>query len=167
MKSIIDKISTYNIFNYLFPGILFAVISKSFTKYSFIQNDLVEGLFTYYFIGLVISRFGSLVVEPLLKKMKIVKYSSYEDFITACKVDDKLELLSEVNNMYRTIFSMFILLLLFKLYELFSNGFPDINNYTYCIALVLLSGLFMASYWKQTKFIKERVDISKRRDKNS
>lgn len=68
MKDLLDKISSYNLFNYLFPGILFAVISKEFTSYSLLQDNLIVGAFIYYFIGLVVSRFGSLVIEPASKK---------------------------------------------------------------------------------------------------
>ena len=39
MKEIIEKISSYNIFNYLLPGIIFVCISKEFTDYSFIQDQ--------------------------------------------------------------------------------------------------------------------------------
>jgi len=52
MKEILDKISSYNFFNYLLPGILFVVITEEFTSYSFIQENLVLGVFIYYFIGL-------------------------------------------------------------------------------------------------------------------
>ena len=38
MKDIIDKISSYNIFNYLFPGVLFVIIAKRLTDYNFVLN---------------------------------------------------------------------------------------------------------------------------------
>ena len=62
MDGLLDKISSYNIFNYLLPGSLFAVIADAVTDYRLIQEDIVVGLFLYYFIGLVVSRIGSLVV---------------------------------------------------------------------------------------------------------
>ena len=73
MKELIDKLSTYNIFNYLFPGVLFAYILSKVSSYDLIQKDLVTGVFLYYFIGLVISRIGSLFIEPFLKKNKILE----------------------------------------------------------------------------------------------
>jgi hypothetical protein len=65
MKEILDKLSSYNLFNYLLPGIIFVVLASEITRYSFIHDDIVIGAFLYYFIGLVISRFGSLAIEPL------------------------------------------------------------------------------------------------------
>ena len=49
MKELLAKLSSYNLFNYLLPGILFVVIAEELTKFSFIQEDLVLGVFVYYF----------------------------------------------------------------------------------------------------------------------
>lgn len=51
MKELLDKISSYNLFNYLLPGILFVCIAKHFTDYNFIQDNDFIGAFLYYFIG--------------------------------------------------------------------------------------------------------------------
>jgi len=123
MKEILDKVTSYNLFNYLLPGTLFVVILERFTQYSFTQENLIISAFVYYFAGLVISRIGSLVVEPIFKKFEFVKFAEYKDFVIASKSDSKLEDLSEANNMYRTFVSMFVFLFLFKLYELFSYRF--------------------------------------------
>ena len=123
MKEIIDKLSSYNLFNYLLPGIIFAVIAKDFLPFHFIQEDVIIGAFVYYFIGLVISRFGSSVIEPVLKRFRFLKFSDYSDFVSASKNDPKLEILSEANNVYRTFCSVFILLLLLKLYNVIEFKF--------------------------------------------
>ena len=98
MKDILDKLTSYNIFNYLFPGVLFVIIAKATTDYNFVQEDNLLGAFLYYFIGMTISRFGSVIIEPLFKKIKLVKYRDYKEFIDASKKDSKIELLLEVNN---------------------------------------------------------------------
>ena len=67
MKELLDKLSSYNLFNYLFPGILFVTIAKETTSLDLLQENIITGVFLYYFIGLVISRVGSLLIEPLLK----------------------------------------------------------------------------------------------------
>lgn len=157
MKELIDKISSYNLFNYLFPGILFAVISKEITKYSFLQENLIIGAFVYYFIGLVISRFGSLIIEPILRKLSFLKFADYKEFISVSKKDSKIELLSETNNMYRTLSSLFTLLLLLKLYELIESKLPILKDYDSYILLVLLLFMFLFSYRKQTNYITKRI----------
>lgn len=157
MKEIIDKITSYNFFNYLLPGILFAVIAGELTQFRFIQENIIIGAFVYYFIGLVISRFGSLIIEPLLKKISYLKFAPYSDFVVASKEDPKIEILSRENNMYRTFCSLFILLLLLKLYHLIGLKFPMINNYNPYILIVLLLIIFLCAYRKQTKYITNRV----------
>ena len=37
MKDLLDKLSPYNVFNYLLPGVVFAVFLDTFTAYSVIQ----------------------------------------------------------------------------------------------------------------------------------
>ena len=77
MKELLDKLSSYNIFNYLFPGVLFVVFLSKVSNYDLIQKDIITGAFLYYFIGLVISRVGSLFIEPFLKRIKFLKFSDY------------------------------------------------------------------------------------------
>ena len=122
MKELIDKISSYNLFNYLFPGVLYVLISKEITVYDMVQENIILGVFFYYFIGLVVSRVGSLIIEPLMKKIKLVKFVDYQDFISASKHDNKIKLFSEINNMYRTLISLFVLVLLTKIYEMISSN---------------------------------------------
>ena len=160
MKDLLDKISSYNLFNYLFPGILFAVISSKITSYPFLFDNLIIGAFIYYFIGLTISRFGSLVIEPLLRKTHFLKFADYNKFILASKKDDKIELLSEGNNTYRTLCSMLVLLLLLKLYEFIELVFPILKLWDTYILIVLLLILFLFSYRKQTNYITKRINSS-------
>lgn len=166
MDELIKKITPYQIFNYLLPGVIFVVILKNITYYDLTQDDILVAFFLYYFIGLIISRIGSLIIEPFLKKIKIIKFARYEDFINASKNDSKIEILSEQNNTYRTITSLFILLILFKVYESVSYqiGFFK-NNYALVLTTLLLI-LVIFSYTKQTVYIKRRIDNQKY-EKNS
>ncbi|HVZ67641.1 MAG TPA: hypothetical protein VG917_05280 [Patescibacteria group bacterium] len=157
MKEVMDKISSYNIFNYLLPGTLFVVLLDKVTAYSFVQENLIVAAFVYYFIGLVISRFGSLIVEPALKKISFLKFTDYKDFVSASKKDSKIELLSESNNMFRTLNAMLILFILLKLYELIELRFQILKNWNLYILIVLLLIMFLYSYRKQTEYITKRI----------
>ena len=157
MKDLLDKISSYNLFNYLLPGILFVCISKYFTDYNFIQDNDFIGAFLYYFIGMVISRFGSLFVEPILKRISFLKFADYKSFIVASKKDEKIELFSEVNNTYRTITALFIILLLLKIYNHFQVLWNIPINITYLIVFVVILVIFLFSYRKQTNYITKRI----------
>ncbi|MHC1757302.1 MAG: hypothetical protein AB9861_18045 [Methanosarcina sp.] len=161
MKDLIEKLSSYNLFNYLFPGVIFAVISEKMTSYSFLQDDIIVGVFVYYFIGLVVSRFGSLFLEPVLKKIEFLKFADYSDFISASREDQKIELLSEVNNMYRTISSLFALLIILKIYEWIENFYPILKDYDTVLLTLLLLTVFLLSYRKQTSYVTKRVNAKR------
>jgi len=157
MKELLDKLSSYNLFNYLLPGVLFAIIATKTTQVTLVIEDIVLGVFIYYFYGMVISRVGSVVIEPILKKTKLAQFSSYEKFIAASKTDSNIEVLSEANNTYRTMISLFIVLLVF-------TGVDSLRTYlghsirAYGIAfLMILALLFLLSYRKQTLYIRKRV----------
>ncbi len=157
MGDLINKISSYNLFNYLFPGIVFVALSKEITTYSFVQQDILVGAFLYYFIGLVISRFGSLAVEPILKSVKFIKFADYKDFVVASQKDPQIETLSEANNTYRTLSSMFLLLFLLKLYEWVAQLWAPLQEKNIMILLVILFVMFLVSYRKQTNYVNKRV----------
>ena len=161
MKDILDKITSYNLFNYLLPGVLFVAILDKFTIYSLTQENLVIGAFVYYFVGLVISRLGSLIIEPFLKLVSFIKFVDYADFVSASKIDSKVEGFSEVNNMYRTFTTMFALLLFLKSYELFAVKIPILSEHTPLILVVALLVMFLFSYRKQTGYITKRIKASK------
>lgn len=159
MQDLFAKLTTYNLFNYLLPGVVFALLATEFTKYTFLVPDLILGMFLYYIIGLVISRVGSLIIEPLLKWASFVKFASYEKFIFASAKDEKLEVLSEQNNMYRTFISLFFLLTLIKLYEAIEIRFPELENWADELSILVLLTLFLFAYKKQSKFIEKRIKI--------
>ena len=157
MKDLLDKITSYNLFNYLLPGIIFVCLAKEFTDYNLVQDKELIGAFLYYFIGMVISRFGSLFIEPFLKKVNFIKMADYNQFIDASKVDAKIELFSEINNTYRTLSSMVILLGFAKCYNLLQVAFSVPQWLGFVVLVFLLSGLFLFSYKKQTSYITKRV----------
>lgn len=157
MKELLDKISSYNLFNYLLPGIIFVYISNQFTDYNFIQDNNFIGAFLYYFIGMIISRIGSLFIEPTLKKLSFLKFTDYKSFVSASKKDEKIELFSEVNNTYRTITAMFVVLLIMKLYNYFQVCWSIPKNVTTLFLVVSIFLIFLFSYRKQTKYITKRI----------
>ena len=155
MSELLQKLSTYNIFNYLFPGVVFVILLNRYTKINLAVDDVILGMFLYYFFGLVLSRIGSILIEPALRCTKIVEFSDYARFVRASKLDDKIELLSEVNNMHRPIIAMLVVLLAISI----------CNGSVTCLLTIGLLGivtLFVLSYRKQTSFITKRIDAALR-----
>ena len=159
MEKLLAKLSSYNLFNYLLPGIIFSILLENITSYSIMHKDIMIEAFLAYFIGLIISRISSLVVEPILKKIKFIKFFEYKDFVLASEKDKKIELLSELNNMYRVFISLFFILITIVLYEKFlQDMFVEYTSYIVIIGLLIL---FLFSYRKQTSFIINRIEIFK------
>jgi len=161
MKEILEKLSSYNIFNYLLPGIVFSILTSKYTSVNLIFDNLIIGAFSYYFIGLVISRVGSIIIEPLLKWIKFLRFADYKDFVNRSKTDSKIETLSEANNMYRTFVSMFSILFLIIGFLKLSEHFVFLKNNQDLIVLAILFLLFLLSYRKQTNYITKRIKVSK------
>lgn len=155
MKELLEKLSTYNLFNYLLPGTLFVVFSGNVVSYSFLGNNLVVIAFVYYFLGLSISRVGSLIIEPVFKKLGVVKFVGYGDFVTASKKDESIPIFLEATNMYRTFCAMFLLIILLKIYSFYNN--PWLERHGESILLLLFLGMFVYSYRKQVQYIGKRV----------
>lgn len=157
MSDLIDKLSSYNIFNYLLPGTLFAGAASAFTSFNFTFENLFIAAFAYYFFGLVISRVGSFLIEPLLKAVGFLKFADYSEYVKACQDDKTIEVLSETNNMYRTLVSLFVFLAGLFLVEATITAYPSIEGPLRVIAFIALALLFLFSYRKQTPYVTNRV----------
>ncbi len=157
MENFIDKLSSYNLFNHLLPGALFIIFINNFTSYSFKQENIILDVVLYYFVGLVLNRIGSLAIEPILRKIKFIKFASHSEFIEASIIDSKVDILSETNNMYRTLCSTIIFLIVIIFYNLLSLRYQFLNNWAEYIVLLFLLLLFIYSYKKQTEYIFSRI----------
>ncbi len=81
MEKIIEKMDSYNIFNYLLPGAIFDYMFEILFHMKLVQGNIVKNLFVYYFLGMILSRIGSIIIETICKKIKWVKFADYGDFI--------------------------------------------------------------------------------------
>ena len=159
MEAILSLLSTYELFNNIFPGIIFSYF-LGLQNYNIIPNkiDIYEKLFLYYFIGLTISRIGSLFLEPFFLKLKIVKFSDYTKFLKAEEKDNKISIFVLVNNMYRSFIIVFFLNFLYLLYLILQNNFLFCTLVSKLLCILFFFFLFVYSYIKQTKYIRKRVE---------
>jgi uncharacterized BrkB/YihY/UPF0761 family membrane protein len=139
------------------PGVLYVYIASELTSVDLVQKDILAAAFLYYFIGLIISRIGSTIVEPLLKKLSFIKFAEYKDYVKASQKDPKIEILSEANNMYRTIISLFLTIGLTMLYSILVIKHPDIKNWLIAATILSIFTMFLVAYRKQTNYITKRI----------
>lgn len=158
IERVMDEISSYQIFNYLFPGIVFINLLEKTTSFRVAADDVVCQLFLYYLVGMILSRIGSIVIEPLYKGMCWVIFAKYNDFISASKKDDKIEIISMENNTYRTLVSTFFCLIVAKGLDQCAM-FREFNSsgLSTCVYFVILTLIFSMSYAKQTAYVRKSV----------
>lgn len=158
MENFLEKLSSYNILNNLFPGAVYCFLMKLISSIDFISDNIISDIFIYYFIGMVISRIGSIIIEPIYKKIKIVSFADYQKYIEAEKKDTQIAILSEINNTYRTMVALCIVVVLSIVVIFIFDLFNWNNKIIVFIAIILLCILFSFSYRKQTKYVKFRVE---------
>ncbi len=173
-KILLDKITSYNIFNNLFPGIVFCYILRQITIFNLANETWFENLFVYYFIGMILSRFGSVIIEPILQKWRItnkstkdkepfLKYASYSDYKEASSAEPFIVILSETNNTYRTIVAMLVCIIICKLYEFLIYSILS-TYFSWAVLagqwsiIVLIIVMFVLAYQKQTDYVRKSVE---------
>ena len=162
ITKLLDKISAYQVVNYIIPGSVLCVLLKHIVGYDIIAFSMIENVIICYFVGLVNSRLGSLILRPILKKCRLVKDAPYDDFVSVEKYDAKLTMLSDINNVFRSFASVMLVLLIaygIKHIEIIEKYI--ITNFNW-IAILFLLILFVFSIRKQTKFVKDRVEANKK-----
>lgn len=162
VTKLLDKISAYQVVNYIIPGSVLCVLLKHMVGYDIIAFSMIENVIICYFVGLVNSRLGSLILRPILKKCRLVKDAPYDDFVSVEKYDAKLTMLSDINNVFRSFASVMLVSLIaygIKHIEIIEKYI--ITNFNW-IAILFLLILFVFSIRKQTKFVKDRVEANKK-----
>lgn len=168
IKSVSEKISSYNLFNNLLPGVVFCVIVNGSTRFSISSDNIIEQLFLWYFVGMIISRIGSIYVEGSLKKLKFkgkkyLVFADYKQYSAAAEAKPFIATLSETNNIYRTAISLLVVLEIVFLYDkLLYDWIASVcsigNMLVAGIAGLFLILLFIQSYKKQTDYVRKQVE---------
>lgn len=169
LTRLIDRVFSYNIFNNLFPGILYCVLLKNIFDKNVLSGNWLMDLVLCYFIGMIMSRIGSLIIEPFMKKFKlkdcsILNYAAYTDYVKASMKESMLVTLSEVNNTYRTLLACFVSLIFYKLYFVLNKFFIVrwncyfFQKFSNWLLLGFLTILFAGAYIKQTSYIRKRIE---------
>lgn len=161
MGDFMGQLSSYNLLNYLLSGVIFCELASRVLDRSYAPTNAIAAVFLYYFVGLVVSRFGSLVVEPALFRTKFVKRADHSDYVMASMKDQKIDILNEQNNVYRTLLAGLVLIVLLTIIGRIESLWPFLRSWEKPLGVVVLIALFMSSYRKQTRYIVRRVDVQK------
>lgn len=159
-KLIIEKLSPYNFLTNILPGTVLCIVLKYLIGYNLLLEDIYLASILFYFVGMVNSRVGSLIVEPFLKWTKWLIFAPYPDFVKAEQKDSKITLLSQENNTYRSYVSVMFISIIAYLYKNYLAVFDFIKEYETVILLILIGLLFLCAYRKQTNYVKKRVEAN-------
>ena len=160
-ETVLEKVSAYNLFNYLLPGAVFVAAFTHVSARVILSGNIVVDLVVMYFVGMVLSRLGSILIEPLFKWLRIVKYAPYTAYLEAERTDPKLPTLTQENNTYRTFTAVFLLLIAAKTMLVFQRKFPNVDFHLDWVWPVALFLLFALSFRKQSAYIRKRVSGGK------
>ena len=108
MESLITKLRNYELVNNVIVGAIIYHLGMYCLKLEPLKNlSLIGELSIVYFVGLVVSRIGSLVLEPVCKTFKIVVYAPPEQYYAAEKKDKKMvDCKCKLNKIYQATISV-------------------------------------------------------------
>ena len=156
INSVLSKLSSYNIVNYLIPGSALCLLVTQYTYYSVFQDSLILNIVICYVAGLVNYSVGASVIEKLYKKWKIVKYEEYSNYIDASQSDERIKEMSEVNNMFRSFVAVGINVLAVMVYGKL-DCWLGLSRLTPWLLATILLVIVSMQYRKQTAYIVKRI----------
>lgn len=161
VEFIFNKISSYNILNYLIPGTVLCLLLEYLLGWSFFKfGNWYEAGVVFYFVGMVNSRIGSLVIEPILKKIWGNEFCAYRDYVIAEKNDSMIAKLNMENNVFRSFISVSFVLLLAMGWDALVDAYPQVKSYGVILVVIVVLVLFVHAYLKQVRYISKRVNIA-------
>lgn len=158
MDKLLDKISSYNLLNNLMPGSIFCFLLEYICSIDILRESVIENLFIYYFVGVAISRVGSIIIEPIAEKAGIISHVDYNDYIIASKTDKMVETLLETNNQYRTITAGGLSIIVIKLYIIAKQSIKGLSYTTPYFIVFFGLIISLLSLRKQNNYLKKRVN---------
>jgi hypothetical protein len=162
VNNFLGKLGSYHILTNIIPGAFFVLLSRHLFGIAIATENTVEDVMLFYFTGLLISRVGSLVVTPFLrrewgkKKCVFILYADYTNFLRATKADPKIEVLSETNDGFRNLLTCSVLLLIVEPARVMIQQTPLYTGWKWA-AVPILIVIFLFAYREQTEHIRDRV----------
>lgn len=95
LNNMIEKISSYEIFNNIILGVIYSVLTEKLTRSHISTENVFMNIVLLYFIRLVIGRIGSIssdFIDWCFKKFgwkSFLHFAPYSDYITVERKDEK------------------------------------------------------------------------------
>lgn len=156
IKLIIDRVSSYQFFNFVYPGLLLSGVFDIYDVVDVFSLNIWYVLLISYSLGMLASRIGSIVIENIFVCCKWMERFDYDEFNKAEKSNSKVSLHLEISNMFRTISATSLLILIARVANcIYDFGF----SMPWGIVLIVLAIfiLFCFSFTKQYEYLKKCI----------
>lgn len=163
MNDLFKSFSSYNLLTNFVPGAIFVYLLNYINNDFYDKNNIAMNIISFFFFGLILSRVGSIIIEPMFKSLGIVKPPEYSRIasVQISSNDDLLNTLIESSYMYRTLVALFLVnmfvVIIFYSINIDQNLIARRIVFMFWSNLVLLM-LFIFSYQKQTAYVVQRLD---------
>lgn len=139
----------YELVNIFIPASVFITIISNFKifNFDFFAQPLLCQITILFITGYVLSRIGSVIVQPVMELLKIINMQDYKNYLKY--TDKNIKVMQCTANEYRTYIALFGVL-----YVIHTN-----SSYIRCLWLFIVI-LFGLSYKKQMSFIQKRLFIN-------
>lgn len=162
VKELLGKFTRYDWFTTLIPGVFCMAVGARLGILSFNSNSLLERFGMVFFLGLISSRIGASMIEPIFKIKRFKLWGKYEDYMTFRAKDEKgADMLVTNANWFRSLMGMVILLLAISSvnYVWGKVGWGAVSKRW--VSLLGLLILFGDSYRRQLGFMLGRINYYK------
>lgn len=158
LTKLLEKISHYEILNNLIPGSALCFI-LSYLGYPILDYNIWACIVICYLVGIVNSRFSSVVIEPICRKTHFIQWRDYELYNKAKKERPFIATLLECANMFRAFTSVFLIsLCAYGIMQLSIKWIWLAQNGIWILLIALLV-LFAFSYRKQiNEYVVKNID---------
>ncbi|WP_165056802.1 MULTISPECIES: hypothetical protein [unclassified Adlercreutzia] len=161
MSEFFENLSAYDLINTLVPGIMVMAVCDGLGLSEFMADSPVIAFAACYVFGIVASRIGSVILEPLAIKYGKVSQYPYPAYVKACAKDEGLKRISMVANSYRSFLGSIVLCAVLALVALFSE---EHRRSVFAILTVGVFVLLLKSWFKQERYVAQRVDAWQKED---
>lgn len=162
MENLINSISKYQLAINLIPGYIFAILLQRYAHIVLLEGDVLQDAFVSYFVGLVIGRVGSIVVDGLMKSFnKTYRFAPrYYKKIMAEQIDHKIETLDRQCTIYRNCCAGCCCVIIGIIINcLFGDG-SFLSSGKYIFIFFILTILLVKAMDKQYNYVIKRIQIA-------
>lgn len=159
LSKLIGLLENFYLATYIIAG---SAIGIGFTimDIEFFYSEFWLNLGLCYFAGMIASRLGSIVIEPICKRLNVIPWEPYEKFMKAEQKDttEKLLNISKLNGTYCTMSAVSIILLIASIVVNIQGHACCCQYFKYPFIYLCITILFLFSYKKQVTYTVKRIN---------